>query len=104
MTLAEAHSRKNQILTFFEYTHLPPHLQAVSKPFCDLATALTSNGTYPDEELLMGLRKLLEAKDCCVRSVVWKDQQGERHSRLVPDDRDPKMGQPNHETQRRRQD
>lgn len=28
------------ILQFFAYTHLPPHLQAVSKPFCDLAHAI----------------------------------------------------------------
>lgn len=25
------------ILQFFAYDHLPPHLQVVSKPFCDLA-------------------------------------------------------------------
>lgn len=28
------------ILQFFEYAHLPPRLQAVSKPFCDLAHAI----------------------------------------------------------------
>lgn len=83
MSYADAHQRMHQLLDFFEYEHLPPHLQDVSKPFGELAKALTSNGTYPDEELLAGLRKLLEAKDCCVRSTLMKVKEGERHSRLV---------------------
>lgn len=57
------------ILRYFDYEHLPAHLQAVSKPIGDLARMM-------DEELpncaekSAGLRKLLEAKDCLVRAAL----------------------------------
>ncbi len=70
------------ILQFFAYEHLPPHLQAVSKPFGDLAR-LIANGikdettwTAPlprNPERTAALRKLLEAKDCAVRALLAKD-------------------------------
>lgn len=57
------------ILKYFAYSQLPPHLQEVSKPFCELAHHLVS--TLPaGPELSAGLRKLLEAKDCCVRAKL----------------------------------
>jgi hypothetical protein len=57
------------ILDYFEYTHLPPHLQEVSKPIGDLAMLL--NDMLPDSpEKSAGLRKLLEAKDCMVRAKL----------------------------------
>ena len=31
------HPATEAILKFFEYEHLPPHLQDVSQPFCELA-------------------------------------------------------------------
>ncbi len=60
----------------FEYKHLPPHLQEVSKPIGELATLMDES--LPDGEeksaglrkLLAGLRKLLEAKDCLVRAKL----------------------------------
>lgn len=53
----------------FGWTHLPEHLQAVSKPFSVLAQELVSQ--LPDgPELSAGLRKLLEAKDCFVRAAL----------------------------------
>lgn len=59
----------NQIMDFFEYSHLPQHLQAVSKPICDLAKQM--NEQLPDgPEKSAGLRKLLEAKDCFVRANI----------------------------------
>ncbi|MDD9738466.1 hypothetical protein PVW47_01590 [Marinovum sp. SP66] len=59
----------NPIMKFFEYAHLPPHLQAVSKPFGDMAAQL--NDQLPDgPEKWAGLRKLLEAKDCMVRAAI----------------------------------
>lgn len=59
----------NQIMDFFEYSHLPQHLQTVSKPICDLAKQM--NEQLPDgPEKLAGLRKLLEAKDCFVRANI----------------------------------
>lgn len=61
----------NNLLQFFEYAHLPPHLQAVSKPFGDLAHELAL--ILPaNAESTTALRKLLEAKDCAVRAVLFK--------------------------------
>ena len=54
---------------FFAYAHLPAHLQAVSKPIGDLADLMAS--TIPDgPEKEVGMRKLLEAKDCFVRAAL----------------------------------
>ncbi|MFA7295731.1 MAG: hypothetical protein WC211_00930 [Dehalococcoidia bacterium] len=60
------------IVQFFGYTHLPPHLQAVSKPFAELAAHII--GTLPrNPERTVALRKLLESKDAAVRALVAKD-------------------------------
>lgn len=56
---------------FFAYAHLPEHLQAHSKPFCDLADHIIE--TLPrNPERTTALRKLLEAKDCAVRAQLYK--------------------------------
>lgn len=58
-----------EILRFFAFEHLPLKLQAVSKPFSDLAYLMAQ--TLPEcAELSAGLRKLLEAKDCAVRAAI----------------------------------
>ena len=60
------------ILQFFAYGHLPPHLQAVSKPFGDMAQQIVD--TLPrNPERTVALRKLLEAKDAAVRALVAKE-------------------------------
>lgn len=57
------------ILRYFHYSHLPPVLQASSKPFCDLARHIVE--TLPrNAERTVALRKLLEAKDAGVRANV----------------------------------
>jgi hypothetical protein len=57
------------IMKYFEYAHLPPHLQEVSKPIGDLARAMDEQ--LPDgAEKSTGLRKLLEAKDALVRAKL----------------------------------
>lgn len=57
------------IIKYFEYSHLPEHLQQISKPLGDLASTMDSN--LPDgAEKSAGLRKLLEAKDCFVRAKL----------------------------------
>ncbi len=62
----------DRMLQFFEYSHLSNSLQAVSKPFHDLAHSIVAN--YPaNPERTVGLRKLLEAKDCIVRSTIYKE-------------------------------
>jgi hypothetical protein len=61
----------HSLLQFFKSDHLPPHLRSVSKPFEDLAMHLSRS--LPDgAEKSAALRKLLEAKDCAVRSVLYK--------------------------------
>jgi hypothetical protein len=61
------------MLQFFSYEHLPANLQVISRPFHDLAIGLVS--TLPrNPERTVALRKLLEAKDCAVRAVLWKDE------------------------------
>jgi len=60
---------QNKILTFFEYEHLPPALQEVSAGVCELAWRMAA--TLPvSAETSVGLRKLLEAKDCFVRAKL----------------------------------
>lgn len=59
----------NPIMRYFEFSHLPQHLQAVSKPIGELASQIDL--TIPDSaEKSAGLRKLLEAKDCFVRAAL----------------------------------
>lgn len=62
------HPSTEAILKFFEYEHLPAHLQEVSRPFCELARDMAARFDGP--ELTTGLRKLLEAKDCIVRAAL----------------------------------
>lgn len=63
---------KDSLLQFFAYDHLPEHLQAVSKPFGDLARQIVE--TLPrNPERMVALRKLLEAKDCAVRALLFKE-------------------------------
>lgn len=57
------------ILRYFHYSHLPPALQARSKPFCDLARLIIDT-TPRNAERTVALRKLLEAKDAGVRAHV----------------------------------
>ncbi|GLX90658.1 hypothetical protein Pfra02_32260 [Pseudomonas fragi] len=61
--------RMSQILKYFEYTHLPAHLQEVSKPIGDLARQMDEQLSDGPEKSA-GLRKLLEAKDCLVRAKL----------------------------------
>ena len=56
-------------IKYFEYAHLPESLQLVSKPIGDLAKKMEED--LPDgPEKSAGMRKLLEAKDCFVRSAL----------------------------------
>lgn len=74
---------EEHILQFFAYVHLPPHLQLVSKPFCELAHAIALGDNTPESgtvtigaalprnpERTVALRKLLEAKDAAVRALL----------------------------------
>ena len=56
-------------IKYFAYSHLPAHLQAISKPIGELAEKMEAE--LPDgPEKSAGMRKLLEAKDCFVRAAL----------------------------------
>ncbi|MDP2275278.1 MAG: hypothetical protein Q8K32_31320 [Archangium sp.] len=66
---------REHILQFFAYAHLPERLQAVSRPFGELAESIVV--TVPrNPERTVALRKLLEAKDAAVRAVLAKAEVG----------------------------
>lgn len=58
-----------RMMKWFEYAHLPEHLQAVSKRFFSIANFVTEN-CEPGPERTVALRKLLEAKDAAVRAKL----------------------------------
>lgn len=61
-------------IKYFAFAHLPPKLQAVSKPLGELAEKLET--LLPDgPEKSAGMRKLLEAKDCFVRCALDMPEQ-----------------------------
>lgn len=61
------------IMQFFAYD-LPERLQAISKPFCDLAKWVVE--TLPrNPERTVALRELLNAKDAAVRAALAVDLQ-----------------------------
>lgn len=62
----------DRMLQFFAYKHLSENLQKVSAPFSELAHSIVEN-CPANPERTAGLRKLLEAKDCIVRSTIYKD-------------------------------
>lgn len=63
------HSSIEHVLKFFKYDHLPERLQAISKPFADLALQVAERAPQ-NQETTVALRKLLEAKDAAVRAAL----------------------------------
>lgn len=62
------HPAITHIMKHFRYSHLPEHLQEVSRPFCELAKEVAERSDNP--ETTVALRKLLEAKDAAVRAAL----------------------------------
>lgn len=60
---------EERMLKWFEFGHLPEHLQEVSGGFHSLAWSIVG-AIEPGPERTTALRKLLEAKDAAVRAVV----------------------------------
>lgn len=61
---------QHYLLQFFAYDHLPPHLQDAARPFAALALQIEED--WPkNPETTTALRKLLEAKDCAVRAMLF---------------------------------
>lgn len=63
---------EDRMLKYFNYDHLPEHLQVVSVKFYELACSLCAL-VPASAERTVSLRKLLEAKDAAVRAVVYKE-------------------------------
>ena len=57
------------IMKYFKYSHLPEHLQEVSR-FIGLLAMRMDTVLPGSAEKSAGLRKLLEAKDCFVRAAL----------------------------------
>jgi hypothetical protein len=71
MNLEGHHPAVAEIVQYFEYSHLPAKLQPISAEVYKLAQdMLLMIPSGP--ELTVGLRKLLEAKDCFVRAALNK--------------------------------
>ena len=72
------------MLQFFGYGHLPDHLKDISQPFSVLAEQIVA--TLPrNPERTVALRKLLEAKDCAVRALLYQaddsaEAEAQRHA------------------------
>lgn len=63
---------KDRLLQFFEFNHLPDHLQGISRSFYELAHYMVMD-LPSNPERAVALRKLLEAKDCAVRACIYKE-------------------------------
>lgn len=62
---SQLHPSVVSVLKFFTYSHLPEHLQSVSYACYELAQQMVYS-LPQNAELTIGLRELLEAKDCFV--------------------------------------
>lgn len=67
--MAGRHQSTQHFQQMFVHSHLPPHLAEVSSLFQALVLELITR-LHDGPELITGLRKLLEAKDACVRQAV----------------------------------
>lgn len=65
-------SKPHYLMQFFQSEHLPTKLADVVKFFKSLAVIV--DGLPDNPEKTTALRKLLEAKDCAVRAVLYDDQ------------------------------
>lgn len=63
---------KEFLIQFFDFAHLPAHLQDVSIHFANVAYWLEAN-LPRNPEKTTALRKLLESKDCAVRARLAKN-------------------------------
>lgn len=59
------------MLQWFRYAHLPENLRAISQRFAFLAQQIVDE-LPRNPERTVALRKLLEAKDCAVRAVIYE--------------------------------
>jgi hypothetical protein len=60
---------EERMMKWFEFSHLPEHLQTVSAGFFELACSMCAL-VEPGPERTVALRKLLESKDAAVRAKL----------------------------------
>lgn len=63
---------KDSLLQFFKSNHLPEKLRNISQPF-EIMAQMIYKDCPRNSERTVALRKLLEAKDCAVRSLLYSD-------------------------------
>lgn len=64
-------SGQDPVIQFFGVAHLQPAMRAISRPFAE--QALRMFDTLPrNPERTVAFRKLIEAKDCAVRALIYK--------------------------------
>jgi hypothetical protein len=73
--MGEFHPSVASVLQYFDFRHLPPHLQEASRPWAEQAMRLALS-VPSSPELTVALRKLLEAKDAAVRAAKGGDMHG----------------------------
>lgn len=64
------HPSVEAVNRFFESSHLPEPLKQVMEETISYRNTILALITEDDPELTVGLRKLLEAKDCFIRAKV----------------------------------
>ena len=65
------HASTRALLRFFDYGHLDHELYEVAEQFQVFAERM-ANDLPENAETTAALRKLLEAKDCCIRAALDK--------------------------------
>lgn len=65
------YTEPHYLLQFFKYEDLPEKLKKISKSFTELAHIVDIQSADNNPEKEMALRKLLESKDCAVRSLLY---------------------------------
>lgn len=79
LDLSDRHPATQEVMQWFDYRHLKTPMREFSQQCHDLAVNMVRD--LPDSpELTVGLRKLLEAKDCFTRaslSINQYDDSGE---------------------------
>ncbi|WP_381797311.1 hypothetical protein [Streptomyces niveus] len=81
MDTAGRHPSTVQAVRGLAYDHLPRSLQTVSKPFHDLVAVMLR--ILPDDpELTAAIRKIREAKDCCVLLAALDDTAADEGRKL----------------------
>lgn len=67
---APAEKKPHYLLRYFSFKHLPPVFHETGRRFLELAEWIEQNHRENPEKTT-ALRKLLEAKDCAMRSIIF---------------------------------